>query len=102
MTWWTPCGVRPTTCCSKSERAANCWSRGCAWPSPCCLAQRILKRTGISGVPVLKAGELVKAIAPALGARGGGKPDMAQGAGSDPSGIDAAVSALRDAVWDAG
>ena len=50
----------------------------------------------------LKAGDLVKAIAPALGARGGGKPDMAQGAGSDPSGIDAAVTALRAAVRDAG
>ena len=50
----------------------------------------------------LKAGDLVKAIAPTLGARGGGKPDMAQGAGSDPSGIDAAVSALRAAVRDAG
>ncbi|MBB1036581.1 hypothetical protein G6025_00990, partial [Dietzia natronolimnaea] len=41
-------------------------------------------------------------VAPALGARGGGKPDMAQGAGTDPSGIDAAVSALRAAVRDAG
>ncbi|MEH6382061.1 MAG: DHHA1 domain-containing protein, partial [Dietzia cercidiphylli] len=50
----------------------------------------------------LRAGDLVKAVAPALGARGGGKPDMAQGAGTDPSGIDAAVSALRAAVRDAG
>ena len=50
----------------------------------------------------LKAGDLVKSIAPTLGARGGGKPDMAQGAGSDPTGIDAAVAALRDAVRDAG
>ena len=49
----------------------------------------------------LKAGDLVKSIAPALGARGGGKPDMAQGAGSDPTGIDTAVSALRQAVRDA-
>ncbi|GAA4262365.1 alanine--tRNA ligase [Dietzia aurantiaca] len=49
----------------------------------------------------LKAGDLVKAIAPALGARGGGKPDMAQGAGTDPAGIDAAVAALRIAVQDA-
>lgn len=50
----------------------------------------------------LKAGDLVKAIAPALGARGGGKPDMAQGAGTEPAGVDAAVSALRDAVRNAG
>lgn len=50
----------------------------------------------------LRAGDLVKAIAPTLGARGGGKPDMAQGAGTDPAGIDAAVSALRAAVRDAG
>ncbi|HHX86158.1 MAG TPA: alanine--tRNA ligase, partial [Actinomycetales bacterium] len=40
----------------------------------------------------LRAGDLVKAIAPALGARGGGKPDMAQGAGSEPGGVDAAVA----------
>ena len=50
----------------------------------------------------LRAGDLVKAIAPALGARGGGKPDMAQGAGSEPGGVDAAVAALRDVVRDAG
>ena len=50
----------------------------------------------------LRAGDLVKAISPALGARGGGKADMAQGAGTEPGGIDAAVAALRDAVRDAG
>jgi alanyl-tRNA synthetase len=50
----------------------------------------------------LRAGDLVKAIAPALGARGGGKPDMAQGAGTEAGGVEAAVSALRDAVRDAG
>ena len=50
----------------------------------------------------LRAGDLVKAISPALGASGGGKADMAQGAGTEPGGIDAAVSALREAVRDAG
>ena len=50
----------------------------------------------------LKAGDLVKAISPALGARGGGKSDMAQGAGSDPAGVEAAVAALREVVRDAG
>jgi len=33
----------------------------------------------------LSAGELVKAFAPVLGARGGGKADLAQGAGGDPA-----------------
>ena len=50
----------------------------------------------------LEAGALVAAVAPALGARGGGKADMAQGAGSEPGGVAAAVAALREAVRDAG
>jgi alanyl-tRNA synthetase len=33
----------------------------------------------------LSAGDLVKAFAPVLGARGGGKADLAQGAGGDPT-----------------
>ncbi|MGH3513665.1 MAG: DHHA1 domain-containing protein, partial [Pseudonocardiaceae bacterium] len=31
----------------------------------------------------------------AVGGRGGGKPDLAQGGGTEPGGIRAAVSALR-------
>ncbi|MDG3011277.1 alanine--tRNA ligase [Rhodococcus sp. D2-41] len=46
----------------------------------------------------IKAGELVKAVAPAIGGRGGGKPDMAQGSGTDASGIEAAIAALRAAL----
>ena len=46
----------------------------------------------------LKAGDLVKAIAEPLGGRGGGKPDMAQGAGTNPDGIGAATSQLRSAL----
>jgi len=42
-----------------------------------------------------KAGVLVKAALGALGGRGGGKDDMAQGAGSDVSGIPAALDAVR-------
>ncbi len=35
----------------------------------------------------VKAGDLIKEIAPVVGGRGGGRPDMAQGGGSDPTKI---------------
>jgi len=43
----------------------------------------------------IAAGGLVPTFAPAIGGRGGGKPDMAQGGGTDPAGIPDAVAALR-------
>ncbi len=43
----------------------------------------------------LAAGKLVPVFAPAVGGRGGGKPDLAQGGGTDPSGVSAAIDALR-------
>jgi alanyl-tRNA synthetase len=46
----------------------------------------------------LAAGDLVRVAAAAVGGRGGGKPDLAQGGGSDPDGIPAALRAVRDAV----
>jgi alanyl-tRNA synthetase len=46
----------------------------------------------------LAAGKLVPAFAPAVGGRGGGKPDLAQGGGSDPSGVPSALDALRRAL----
>jgi alanyl-tRNA synthetase len=46
----------------------------------------------------LAAGKLIPEFAPALGGRGGGKADLAQGGGTDPSGVDAAIRSLRSAL----
>jgi len=45
-----------------------------------------------------KAGDLVASFGPSIAGRGGGKPEMAQGAGSDPSGIAAGLAAVRARV----
>ncbi|MBV9594497.1 MAG: alanine--tRNA ligase [Actinobacteria bacterium] len=44
------------------------------------------------------AGALVRVFAPALGARGGGKDDVAQGAGGDPGRLEAAFAAVTAQV----
>ncbi|MCI2420172.1 alanine--tRNA ligase [Saccharopolyspora sp. K220] len=43
----------------------------------------------------IAAGKLVPGFASEVSGRGGGKPDMAQGGGSNPAGITAAIEALR-------
>ncbi|WP_101524603.1 alanine--tRNA ligase [Nocardioides houyundeii] len=46
----------------------------------------------------LSANDLVRAVGPLVGGKGGGKPDLAQGGGTDASGVDAAVAAVPGAV----
>jgi len=43
----------------------------------------------------IRADDLVKQLAVAVNGRGGGKADLAQGSGKDPTGIDAALDAVR-------
>jgi alanyl-tRNA synthetase len=46
----------------------------------------------------LSANDLLRAAAAPVGGRGGGKPDVAQGGGTEPSGIPAALTAAEQAV----
>jgi alanyl-tRNA synthetase len=46
----------------------------------------------------LNANDLVKRLAVAVNGRGGGKADLAQGSGKDPTGIDAALDAVRSEI----
>ncbi|MGW4370248.1 alanine--tRNA ligase [Nocardia takedensis] len=46
----------------------------------------------------VKAGDLVASFGPSIAGCGGGKPEMAQGAGTDPSGIAAGLAAVRARV----
>ncbi|MGH8963301.1 MAG: alanine--tRNA ligase [Jatrophihabitantaceae bacterium] len=48
----------------------------------------------------LAAGDLVKTFAPVIGARGGGKADLAQGAGGDTARLADAFAAVRDVITD--
>ena len=45
----------------------------------------------------LKAGDLVNSVALKVGGKGGGRPDMAQAGGNDPSGLDEALKLVP--VW---
>jgi alanyl-tRNA synthetase len=42
----------------------------------------------------LKAGDLVNVVAQKIGGRGGGRPDMAQAGGNDPSKLDEALASV--------
>jgi len=48
-------------------------------------------------VAKVKAGELVNHVAQQVGGKGGGRADMAQAGGTDPSGLPAALKSV--AAW---
>ena len=46
----------------------------------------------------IKAGNVIKEIIPIVGGRGGGKPDMAEGGGSEPDKLGEAIDASYGAI----
>ncbi|MCW8946619.1 MAG: alanine--tRNA ligase [Sedimenticola thiotaurini] len=46
-------------------------------------------------IPALKAGDLVKFVAEQVGGKGGGRPDMAQAGGNDPTALPAALASVE-------
>ena len=49
----------------------------------------------------VKAGQLVKELAPLIGGGGGGRPDFAEAGGKDPSGIDQVLARAKELVTNA-
>ncbi len=46
----------------------------------------------------MKAGNIIREIAPIVGGRGGGKPDMAEGGGTEPEKLADAIEASYAAI----
>jgi len=44
----------------------------------------------------IKAGDIIKEIAPLVGGKGGGKPDRAQGGGGNPAGVPTALARVEE------
>ena len=88
-------------------RSAVDWVRNRTEASAVLLAtvsdEKVTLIAGMSKAVVKKgvrAGDLIKEIAPLIGGRGGGRPDMAQGGGNDPSGIPSALDRAKAWVKD--
>ncbi|MBV9217567.1 MAG: alanine--tRNA ligase, partial [Acidobacteria bacterium] len=46
----------------------------------------------------VKAGDVIREIAPIVGGKGGGKPDMAEGGGSEPQRLGEAIDTAYDVI----
>jgi alanyl-tRNA synthetase len=83
-------------------RGAVDWVRGKTGSSAVFLGMRsegkVTLLAGMSRDAVergLKAGDLIREVAPLVGGKGGGRPDMAQGGGTDPTALPAALERAR-------
>jgi len=59
---------------------------------------KILLVAGVNATDKIKAGDLVSHVAKQVGGKGGGRPDMAQGGGNDPSQLAAALLSVTEWV----
>jgi alanyl-tRNA synthetase len=48
----------------------------------------------------VRAGDIIREVAPEIEGRGGGRPELAEAGGKDPSGLDRALSAVADVIID--
>jgi alanyl-tRNA synthetase len=87
-----------------SLRAAIDWVRNKTAASAVVLGmsdgEKVTLMAGISrdAVAKVKAGDIIKEIAPIVGGKGGGRPDMAQGGGADVTKLPAALVAAKEFV----
>jgi alanyl-tRNA synthetase len=58
----------------------------------------LIVRTSSDLSSKVPAGQVIKELAPIVGGRGGGKPDMAEGGGTQPEKLEAALQASYDVV----
>ena len=67
-------------------------------PSVCDLKVGIVVRVSDDLTKRVRAGDVIREIAPIVGGRGGGKPDMAEGGGTDPAKLQEAIDASYSVI----